>query len=327
MADAVTSYTSADSIPYKLLQDHKTIASIVRTKSIPPRHVQFIPTNKCNLNCSFCSCSNENRSQEMPLRDMVRAVDLLAAHGTVGMTITGGGEPMMYPHLQNLLEFAYWKEIKTGLVTNGLLLHPNKAFSLNTLSWCRISYGDDRDEFSKEHVADLLQLVALTRHIGWAISYVVSKNPNMERIKQAIALAAALKATHIRFVADLLCADQVPMQEVEKELESYLELCTVPVIFQARSKPEKEQDCYICYLKPVVAPDLKVYACCGVQYALPTPTRNLPKQLCLGSIWNFASSRRNKPFPGAKACVTCYYGAYNRMLKGLLTEIDHKEFV
>lgn len=327
MSDAVTSYTAADSIPYKLLQDVSLVKYIVERKNIPPSHIQFIPTNVCNLECPFCSCSKDDHSLTMPLQEMVRVVDLFAKAGTEGMTITGGGEPLMYPYMQNLIEFAYWRGIKTGLVTNGTLLRSKDAHWLNSLSWCRVSYGDDRENMSDSYVDDLHNLVKLARHTGWAFSYVVSKQPNMDRMKRTIALASSLKMTHVRFVADLLNPDEVPMEEVQSQLSEYTKSFKTPVIFQARNHPEKGADCYICYLKPVVSPDSKVYACCGVQYALPEPSKKLPDELCLGTVDQFVTNRTFQPFKGAKRCVTCYYGGYNRMLKGLLADIDHKEFV
>jgi len=328
MTDAIKSYTAADVVPYKLLQDHRLVRSIVERKYIPPAHVQFIPTNLCNLNCPFCSCAQEDHSLTMPLQEMIRVVNLLADRGTTSMTITGGGEPMMYPHLQNLVEFSYWKGIKTGLVTNGALLKTSDVAWINTLAWCRISYGDDREVMSDCYIAELHNITRLASHTGWAFSYVVSKKPDIDKMKRLVALANSLKMTHVRFVADLLNPEEVPMDAVQEEMRSFVESFKVPVIFQGRTSPEKGGDCYICYLKPVISPDSKVYACCGVQYALPKPSKKLPTELCLGTVDQFVKNTKvYKPFVGGNKCTICYYGSYNRILKGLLSEIDHKEFI
>ena len=97
-----------------------------------------------------------------------------------------------------------------------------------------------------------------------------------------------------------------------------------------RDRPEAGGECYICYLKPVVTPDMKVYACCGTQYALRVPTKNFPPELCLGDIHEFSRMIREgdvKPFVGARHCVRCYYGNYNRTLAMLLSDVQHAEFV
>ena len=135
-------YTSANALPYKLASDADVIASAANGYIIP-KHVQFIPTNRCNLHCSFCSCENRDRTLEMGMDEIRRMVSHLVMHGTHAVTITGGGEPLLHPDINEIIECFASHGIQVGLVTNGVLL--DRCTALEHLTWCRISAADERD--------------------------------------------------------------------------------------------------------------------------------------------------------------------------------------
>jgi organic radical activating enzyme len=324
------SFTSADSLPVKLLRNIKILDAIQNGGIIPPAHIQLIPTNRCNLKCSFCSCAGEDRSVEMSFKQMNDIVKMIVPWMTQSVTITGGGEPLLYPYLFDLFARLSHKGIKIGLVTNGLLLHKQSVSLLKKLTWCRISYGDEREHWDSEFVCELIHTIKNTPTVDWAFSYVVSSTPDIQRITEIIQSADLLGFTHIRLVADLLCPDEVPMMSLKRALEDFLKDIKVPVIFQDRATPEKGGDCRICYLKPVITPDAKVYACCGAQYAFEVPSKKFPEELCLGNAVDLPQIIKERsfiPFEGAKHCVKCYYGEYNRALSMLLIDLKHKEFI
>lgn len=280
------SFTAADAIPVKLLQNHNLVKNIVQNKIIPPLHVQLIPTNRCNLKCSFCSCSNENRNIEMTKEQAVNIAFELKKLDTEGVTVTGGGEPLLWPYLPDLLIQLSALGIKTGLVTNGVLLSKQNPEILNHLTWCRISQGDTREKWAPRFLDRLSGIINQTPNVGWAFSYVVSEFPDYNKIMKFIHFANDHEFTHVRLVADLLCTDKIPMNEVKYNIGNLIRDMDikVPVIFQDRNKPEKGENCRVCYLRPVITPDMKVYACCGAQYAMEKPTLNFPPELCLGDV-------------------------------------------
>ena len=323
------SFTAADTMPIKLLQHPELIRSITEDKIIPPLHVQLIPTNKCNLNCSFCSCAAENRSEEMTWKQAEEIILLLQDMRTEGVTITGGGEPLLWPYLNQLIQKFSAVGIKTGLVTNGVLLAKQDTKALNKLTWCRVSQGDAREQWSQGFYTSLKKIVEETPDVDWAFSYVVSSKPNVPKIKELLTFAEEQGFTHIRLVADLLCPDQIPMGELQQTLSTIVKKMDVPVIFQERKQPEKGHNCRVCYLRPVIIPNMRVYACCGAQYALETPTKDFPPELCLGKVKHLPDiiAKSSKPFEGAKYCAHCYYGSYNRALAMLMMPVIHKEFI
>jgi MoaA/NifB/PqqE/SkfB family radical SAM enzyme len=89
-----------------------------------PGFVQIALTNACNAQCRFCSFSQlEPRERVMadPER-LLRGLHALAAAGVRYVVFTGG-EPLLYPHLKDVLTEARDLGIHNLLCTNGLLLN------------------------------------------------------------------------------------------------------------------------------------------------------------------------------------------------------------
>ncbi len=316
------SYTAADIIPIKLLLDKDVMSDSDR---IPPVHIQLMPTNKCNMNCKFCSCSERNKSQELDWEKCKKIIDLCKLQGTKSVTITGGGEPLLYPNFVELIDHLHERNIKIGLVTNGLLLSKFDKETYSKVTWCRISNDDSRN-FSKDYKEILAKVVLDNPSVDWAFSHVITSRPNLNEMIKVIEFANEYDFTHVRLVADLFEPEKIDMEEIHRQIST--EVNDRLVIYQGRKSYTKGDDCYICYLKPVIAADGKVYTCCGAQYALPAATKDMPVKLCLGDALNIATiiSKSNKPFDGSK-CFKCYYSSYNHILKNRLSNIKHKEFV
>lgn len=324
--DAKTSYTAADSIPLKVLL-HEDVRKAADAGYIPPIHIQIIPTNKCNLNCPFCSCSERDKDQEMPLPMLRSVVESFAMRGgTKAATITGGGEPLMYPYFSEMMDWFDGHGVKTGLVTNGLLLHKTSPRALEKLTWCRISNGDDRT-FGDVYRRQLSAVVNSCHDVDWAFSHVVSSAPNFDEIQRVIEFAGEHHFTHVRLVSDLFHTEAVPMGYLREEMQRR-GVDDSRVIYQGRKQPTRGGPCFIGYLKPLIAPDGKIYACCGVQYALERPSRDLPEELCIGTATDIGAllERSRVPLNGA-ICKACYYSNYNSVLAAMLREIDHADFV
>jgi len=308
------SYTSADSLPLKLLYN-------TEIQEFKPVHIQWLPTNRCNLNCPSCSCKQRNKSLEMKLSTALDVIENFAEMGTKAVTITGGGEPLMHPYIVEMIKAFARNNIKIGLVTNGLRLKYIPRDVLELLTWCRISSMDDRS-FSMGYAIDLAEVVKAK--IDWAFSHVVTPNPNFETIKSVVEFANRHGFTHVRLVADLLTPDQVDSKFTS--IRQHLKGLDEKVIYQPRNKPESCHSCMIGYIKPLVAADFKMYLCCGVQYALKEKSLDLPEELSMGTALGLDKIYNNIE-PQKTACVACYYTQYNHILSSMFEGLDHKEFV
>jgi MoaA/NifB/PqqE/SkfB family radical SAM enzyme len=310
------SFTSANAMPVKLFGCSEATA-------LRPIHVQWTPTNRCNLNCSFCSCAERDRDLEMDWPTAVRVIRDLADLGCKAATITGGGEPLLHPHIGDMIATFRDAHIKVGLVTNGLLLHNMLGSGWRGVTWCRISNSDNRN-FAAGYASQLATVCEHSREyaaVDWAFSHVVTSTPNLEEIVRIVEFAEAHDFTHVRLVADLFHPDAIDWEPIRKRLNGMDRL----VIYQPRTESIGATSCLIGYIKPVIAPDFKMYLCCGVQYANDPPAKDFPESLCMGSALDLKTIYAY-PRPFEVACKRCYYDDYNRVLSAT-RNIEHGEFI
>ena len=137
---------------FKLLRGNQLLEPLAAT---------FYVTTRCNLNCTYCEDFGARRnSQQPPFLSLDEAQHILHVirSGTDSVILTGG-EPLLYPHIAQLVEFA-----KTELafahitmLTNGLLLPKYEAI-LPQLDRLVISL----DSLDAEYWATIIDMPAQT---------------------------------------------------------------------------------------------------------------------------------------------------------------------
>lgn len=317
------SYTASNIVPWKIAQGD----GIVANGFIRPVHVQFYPTNLCNLSCSWCSCAGRDDSLSLPKKDIEPLIRMFVFLGMKSATITGGGDPLMYPYIDDLLWSLSNYKVAIGMVTNGTLLHVKLRPELTKrIEWIRISAGDGR-EFSSNYFEHLDHIISRTSHIDYAFSYVVTNEPDYEQIGRILEFAEEQSFTHVRLVTDLMdITNAEDMKTVKEQLHG------MPgeqlVIYQDRKQYTAGfKRCLISLLKPLVGPDGMIYPCCGVQYALPEPRKDLEPSMSMGHWREFAErSIRQNAFDGSN-CVVCYYEHYQTLLEQMSMHLEHGDFV
>ena len=127
-----------------------------------PILAQIVPTRRCNLACTYCN-EFDAVSSPVPLAEMRRRIDLLAALGTTIITISGG-EPLLHPDLDDLIAHIRERGAIATLITNGYLLTIDRIHRLNRagLDYLQISIDNvTPDETSKK------SLKVLDRKLEW----------------------------------------------------------------------------------------------------------------------------------------------------------------
>lgn len=86
-----------------------------------PQVVSFYLTERCNLNCKMCFLKNIDSSPEfIPLPVAKRVVrELMPVRPRYSMS---GGEPFLYPDIEELIEFIKGRGLSLSIVTNGTRL-------------------------------------------------------------------------------------------------------------------------------------------------------------------------------------------------------------
>src|SRR5438270_8130177 len=94
-----------------------------------PLLAHIIPIRRCNLACEYCN-EFDDFSKPVPLETMFRRIDKLAELGTSVITISGG-EPLMHPELDDVIQRIRRNGMIAGLITNGYLLVADRIQRLN----------------------------------------------------------------------------------------------------------------------------------------------------------------------------------------------------
>lgn len=315
------SFSSAETFPLKVCI-HRGLLEGIREGYIKPIHLQFMPTNKCNLNCSFCSCSKRDKDLEFPIKEVAELSSLMAELGCRAVSITGGGEPLMHPYINEMIYMLFVNDMDIGLVTNGLLL--DKLYSGDAITWCRISCSDER-KLTEKYEVILDRSVINNKNIDWSFSYVVStpERFDIDNLVKMVEFANEHKFTHVRVVSDLIdIRNTVSMAAIQDGLSDLVDDSLV--IYQGRNIWDHgTKNCLISLLKPTVGADGYVYPCCGVQYARGDCDLDTPADMRMGH-WKDMESLVH--YDGS-ACIRCYYKNYNDLLGLLTSDIQHKNFL
>ena len=328
------SFSSANTFPMKILLNPEIINIAHLHNRIPSIHYQLNPTNECNFNCPICSCSEREREKELSMHDIDQLIKVGYKHGMKSVTITGGGEPLLHPNINEIIRLFNKRNIEVGLVTNGSLLE--RLTTLDNITWIRISVTDySKEQFKSidttfnNFLSRLSDIINNDKFVDWSFSYVIGKIPDIHLIKKIIDFATDLDFTHVRIVNDIFIADE--LSEKMKYVEDYIKGLGMDdsiVNYQDRSEWTKGYDpCYLSILKPVIGADGYIYPCCGTQYALEKPSRDYEKLMRMGHINNLENVLSRQWFFDGSICHKCYYGNYNRVLKVLMKGLKHKEFV
>lgn len=330
--DKLNSYTAANAIPVKLIKHEQFYNWIKKHQRIPPIHLQLNPTNKCNLNCEWCSCKNDDRQSELSLEDITYIRDILFPLGMDAVTISGGGEPLLHPNINGIIDILT-EVCEVGLVTNGYLLKNLSNESLMDITWCRISVSDDSSMDNIHLIKAITETIKRTRkieeEIDWAFSYVVTKDFNFKRLLGCIEFANYFDFTHVRIVSDLLDLDSIlSMKEIKKQLIQKTNINLDKVIFQGRKEyTYGAQKCYISLLKPVIDAKGDIYPCCGVQYAAIIPDEFLSPAFKMGELKDLEYIMKEQRYFDGVDCYRCYYNNYNIVLNNLLEDTEHVNFI
>lgn len=144
-----------------------------QTWSTSPRHVSIALTNKCDLACSHCyapkhrSCLNVETVKQWLLE--------IDQNGSLGVGF-GGGEPALYPHLDDLCQFAQTEtELSVSMTSHGHLLQPDILSSINFLRVSMDGVGEVYEAIRGRAFDDFLNVLSfLKNEVAFGINFVVN---------------------------------------------------------------------------------------------------------------------------------------------------------
>ena len=129
-----------------------------------PVMAHIVPMRRCNLSCAYCN-EYDDVSKPVPVETMYGRIDRLAELGTTIVTISGG-EPLLHPELDLIIERVRKNGMIAGMITNGYLLTAERIHKLNKAGLDHLQISIDNvkpDDISKKSLKVLdkkLQLLS-----------------------------------------------------------------------------------------------------------------------------------------------------------------------
>lgn len=183
-----------------------------------PISVEMTLTNTCNLNCVYCSDNElrtrQGRNAELSIDAIKRLFDDLAANGTSGVVLEGGGEPSLYTKFEQVVSYAKEKGLALGIITNGTVRLKDEL--LRSFEWIRVSLdASTAEEYLELKGVDCFERV-LSNIAHYAqhcqtvgIGYVVT-NKNISQIESLVMRLREIGAAYIQLRPVVDCEELYP---------------------------------------------------------------------------------------------------------------------
>jgi len=121
------------------------------------------PTTYCQLKCPGCyrgADKTSHKPEHLKFETVINQIDWLIKNRNIHTLSIAGGEPLLYPQLNELIKYAKSKNLRTMLYTNAVSLTKEKLISLKsaglTTALIHIDRFQEREEINNEE--DIIKL-------------------------------------------------------------------------------------------------------------------------------------------------------------------------
>jgi MoaA/NifB/PqqE/SkfB family radical SAM enzyme len=258
-----------------------------------PISLMIMPTNSCNLNCDFCSNAKRDKTEFLKL-DQIQVV--LSSLDVRAVELTGGGDPLCHPLIGEIItEIWGYRGIQVGLITNGLNLTSIER-EMNSLHWLRISLNGIID--SKKSVP----FEVIPKHLYVGTTYILHSNSPPDYLDQIKAILAA--NPQLQYCK--ICGDTRRKEHTDR-IESKGEKI---YFYDRECRDGNKSPCYLGSIKPVLAPNGKLYACSNL--VLRTGAYEAEDAIDFESILEYT--------PYNCKCESCFLWKRNAIVSKLLID-------
>ena len=210
------------------------------------KYLAFIEiTNSCNMKCKHCmNWSVENANEGFKKENILKLIDELYENKTEEIYISGG-EPLLYPHIDEVILYAHSLGIKITLATNALEIskHLNvikKGVQLVSISLDGI--GETHDKFRGVPGAfdNCIKMFKLLKenNVKTRISAMIWKE-NVEELENMISLAKSCGVSKVNFAFLIPEGRAKSDGTIKLPIDKYKE--TVDIIANLRKKYKTDE--------------------------------------------------------------------------------------
>lgn len=323
-----------------------------------PVMVDIHPTLACQNRCYYCISANPHiggiehanfsRDWTLDWETLRRTVYELAVLGTKSVQLTGGGEPLLYKEISELLRYLRSYDLRTGLITNGILLKKYAEEIVRSCDWVRVSLDAFESEMYRQikgvdnyhMVVDGIKELSKARgdakkpRIG--VGYVLTPESIPGIVNTAYEMAKPeYNIDYLQF-RDVVERGRTFTEEVREQIrtrvgaarhatrDSDLEIlytshhdATVP----PGMDPDFIPICDVTDYVAVIGADSRVYGCCHLEYQDHASYGSL-KENFIQTIWE------NRPLVNISPslCWNCRFRKVNNIIRGLKA-IEDGDFI
>jgi radical SAM protein with 4Fe4S-binding SPASM domain len=258
--------------------------------------------------------------------------------GTRGITIEGGGEPTVYPHFEETVEYTKKIGLGIGLITNGTI--DIKAELLKEFEWIRVSLdASSAEEYQRLKQVScfekvLANIFTYAQYCGTVgVGYVVT-NENIGSLESLVFRLREGKVSYVQFRPVVDCDEIYPYGEdlsylIQYQTENFVVI--IDGMKENSSSGNFDLPCVCHSLTTVITASGDVYLCGRMNiYEWFKPIGNL-YQNTFEAIWNGEERRGQSQMVSdaefcRKYCPQCRISKFNRQIY-TLKSIKSKNFI
>lgn len=288
-----------------------------------PIQLHISTTNKCNQNCMHCCFSERDKKLELPLQDAIDGIYSFYGLGIKSIEFTGGGEPTLYTHINELMDYIKSINLPLGMNTNALSIDRVKDWKY--FKWVRVAFNAfdycGLDKF-KENVFELKRVINKI-----TACYIVPQQINAKNLHKVIDFANECKI-YTRIAPDCIQSKDKITHTIDhiKEIlnlrnDNIYVFCSDFNVYLYENKA-----CMIHMIKPFLYTDGYVYCCPSSELAIEN-NRTMQSKYRVCHVDEIEEYYNNEFDIFDHKCSYCKYSLQNNIIKSLLIETENNEFV
>lgn len=268
--------------------------TILSTKVVSlPSNIMLEVSALCNLSCLGCALHGPKAFVDRPFGNMKKDVwesvitEIGSWNHKVSLTTHGGGEPLMHPHLREILTMAKsFDNIEVGFLTNGMLLDESWARSIIDLRLDWIAFSiDGTNPQTHDQIRQHSNLRRVERNLETLLSLKKKEQSRIPRVK-----------------LNMVAYDTI-MDQQHAFVEKWIDRVDAVMISNYRTPPEskrlpntplKRKPCRLLWTDAVIAWDGRLALCCE-DFNINYSQGRIERGSTIASIWRskYLSSIRN----------------------------------
>lgn len=297
---------------------HKKAIADLRNKKNHPIVLHIMPTEVCNLRCVFCSVGQRGENgklyPDLKMNLIKEVVINFKKMGLKAVILSGGGEPAMYPHINELLEFLHKEKLEIGMISNGVALAKKlKPRNLNYLTWLRISIN------SLDYFDDIEIPRLNSKKTTLGFSYIwnpLTSEKVIKKIQKKIkGISPVNKVEYVRLLPDCNL-ETSELEKAHQRLRKVAMRLGLPFFHQYKIHT-RPLECHLGRLHPVLYTDGYIYPCDSLVLNSPADNKKFHPEYALCK-WNeidkFYKKRIKGTLVDTKKCPHCVFSRQNKLL-------------